>query len=162
MVTARGKAAETAVSRATDLLAAKGILAIDTPAGQRGGRLKRYRIADPYLRFWFRFIEPQLRNVEVGRPDLAVSAFRRSWATWRGRAIEPIVREGVVRMGPRLDPPWSAIESVSPWWDRTGAHEWDIAGSQQDRLPVAVGSIKWRDREQFDAQDLPPSLPPAP
>jgi AAA+ ATPase superfamily predicted ATPase len=149
-----GKTVETAVSRATDLLAAKGILAIDTPAGQRGGRLKRYRIADPYLRFWFRFIEPQLRNVEVGRPDLAVSAFRRSWTAWRGRAIEPIVREAVLRLAPRLDAPLSAIESVSPWWDRTGAHEWDIVGSQLDRLPVVVGSIKWRDRKQFDAQDF--------
>ena len=150
-----GKSAETAVSRATEVLVGdKRILAVDTPAGSRGGRLKRYRIADPYLRFWFRFVEPHLRDIEVGRPDLAVSAFRRSWATWRGRAIEPIIREGVLRLSPRLEPPFSDIETTDAWWDRTGIHEWDIVGSRRDGAPVAVGSIKWRGKKAFDKHDL--------
>lgn len=150
-----GKSAETAVSRATDILVGdKRILAVDTPAGGRGGRLKRYRIADPYLRFWFRFVEPHLRDIEVGRPDLAIGAFRRSWPTWRGRAIEPIVREGVLRLAPTLDQPFSDIESTDAWWDRTGIHEWDLVGSRRDGIPVAVGSIKWRSRKPFDNHDL--------
>ena len=63
------------------LVDVKQIVAVDFPGGGLDSRLKRYRIADPYLRFWFRFVEPQLRNIEVGRPDLAVEAFRRSWPT---------------------------------------------------------------------------------
>lgn len=150
-----GSAAETAVSRATDTLAkAKRIVAIDLPAGSRGGRLKRYRIADSYLRFWFRFIEPQLRNIEVGRSDLALKSFRDSWPVWRGKAIEPIVREAVLRLAPGLPAPYDSIEAVGGWWDRTGSHEYDILGIGAAGTPAAIGSIKWRERSTFGARDL--------
>jgi uncharacterized protein len=150
-----GTSAETAVSRATNLLVdTKRIVAVDLPAGARSTRLKRYRIADPYLRFWFRFIEPHLRNIEVGRSDLAIEAFRRSWPTWRGKAIEPLVREAFLRLAPSLEPPFDSIESVGGWWDRVGTHEFDIVGSNRRAEPVAVGSIKWKQTGRFDNRDL--------
>ena len=150
-----GSAAETAVSRATEtLVRTKRIVAVDVPAGSRGGRLKRYRIADSYLRFWFRFIEPQLRNIEVGRSDLALESFRVSWPVWRGKAIEPIVREAVLRLAPQLPAPYASIESVGGWWDRTGAHEYDLLGIGATGAPVAIGSIKWRERSPFGPRDL--------
>jgi AAA+ ATPase superfamily predicted ATPase len=150
-----GIAAKTAVSRATDILTdTKRILAVDVPAGDKGSRLKRYRVADPYLRFWFRFVEPQLRNIEVGRSDLALTAFSNGWGAWRGKAIEPIVRDGVLRLAPHLDTPFDSIESVGGWWDRRGKHEYDIVGSARGNTPVAIGSIKWRDKATFGAVDL--------
>jgi uncharacterized protein len=149
-----GKAAETSVTRAMKLLAdVKGIVAVDFPGGRLGSRLKRYRVADSYLRFWFQFVEPQLRNIEIGRPDLAVDAFRRSWPAWRGRAIEPLVREAVLRLAPRLDEALAGIESVNPWWERSGTHEVDLVGAGHDRLPLAVGSVKWRENQPFSDRD---------
>ncbi len=148
-------AAETAVSRATEtLVQTKRIVAIDLPAGSHSGRLKRYRIEDSYLRFWFRFIEPHLRNIEVGRSDLALESFRDSWSAWRGKAIEPLMREAVLRLAPRLPAPYDSIESVGGWWDRTGAHEYDFLGIGAAGAPVAIGSIKWRERSPFGARDL--------
>jgi uncharacterized protein len=150
-----GKAAETAVTRAVKVLAdVKQIVAVDFPGGRLDSRLKRYRIADTYLRFWFRFIEPQLRNIEIGRPDLAITAFQRSWPSWRGRAIEPIAREAVLRLAPRIAGSLAAIESVNPWWERSGTHEFDLVGAGHDGLPAAVGSIKWRESQQFNDRDL--------
>ncbi len=150
-----GSAAETAVSRASDtLVATKRIVAIDLPAGSRSGRLKRYRIADSYLRFWFRFIEPHLRNIEVGRCDLATKAFHESWSTWRGKAIEPLVREAVLRLAPSLPEPFASIESVAGWWDRTGAHEYDLVGLSRAGAPAALGSVKWRERSLFSAREV--------
>ncbi len=150
-----GRAAETAVVRATETLTrAKRIVAVDLPAASTSGRLKRYRIADSYLRFWFRFLEPQLRNVEVGRGDLALRAFRESWSTWRGKAIEPLVRDAVLRLAPTLPAPCDSIESTSGWWDRIGAHEYDVVGLDGRGTPVAVGSVKWRERALFTARDL--------
>lgn len=150
-----GKAAETAVTRAMKVLAdLKQIVAVDYSGGRLDGRLKRYRIADPYLRFWFRFVEPQLRNIEIGRPDLAVTAFRRSWPSWRGKAIEPIVREAVLRLAPGMQGPLAAIESVNPWWERSGTHEFDLVGAGHDGLPVVAGSIKWRQNQPFNDRDL--------
>ena len=80
--------ATTAVSRATDILTGtKRILAVDIPAGDKGSRLKRYPVADPYLRFWFRFVEPQLRNIEVGRSDLALRPFQTAGALGEARLL---------------------------------------------------------------------------
>jgi len=150
-----GKSAETSVTRAMKVLAdMKQIVAIDFPGGRSDSRLKRYRITDPYLRFWFRFVEPQLRNIEIGRPDLAIDAFRRAWPAWRGKAIEPIVRESVLRLAPRLRLPLSGIESVNAWWERTGRYEFDLIGAGHDRLPLAVGSVKWRESSAFNDRDL--------
>jgi hypothetical protein len=150
-----GKAAETAVTRAMKVLAeVKQIVAVDFPGGRLDSRLKRYRIADPYLRFWFRFVEPQLRNIEIGRPDLAVAAFQRCWAAWRGKAIEPLVREAVLRLAPRLGGALAGIEAVNPWWERSGTHEFDLIGAGHDGLPVAVGSVRWRETLPFGERDL--------
>jgi uncharacterized protein len=150
-----GKAAETAVTRAMKVLAdVKQIVAVDFSGGRMDSRLKRYRIADSYLRFWFRFVEPQLRNIEVGRPDLAVAAFHRSWPTWRGKAIEPLVREAVLRLAPGMAAPLTSIESVNPWWERSGGHEFDLVGAGRNGLPVAVGSVKWRETRPFTDRDL--------
>jgi len=147
--------ANTTVTRASDtLVEAKRIIAIDVPAGRRNSRLKRYRIANNYLRFWFRFVEPQLRNMEVGRSDLAIAAFQRSWPSWRRRAIEPLAREGVLRLARSFGPPLDATESVEAWWDRKGLYEFDIVASARDSTPVAIGSIKWRTGSPFDARDL--------
>jgi hypothetical protein len=148
-----GKPAETAVTRAMETLTVKQIVAVDYPARRAGGRLKRYRIADPYLRFWFRFIAPQLRNIEVGRPDLAIAAFRRLWPAWRGKAIEPVLRDALLRLAPDV-PQLRDIESVDAWWDRSGINEWDAVGTGRDRLPLAVGSIKWRETQPFGQRDL--------
>ncbi len=135
----------------------KQIVAVDFPGGRLDSRLKRYRVADPYLRFWFRFVEPQLRNIEIGRPDLAVTAFRRSWAFWRGRAIEPVVREAVLRLAPQMTGPanqLAGIESVNAWWERSGTHEFDLVGTGHDGLALAVGSVKWRESLPFSDRDL--------
>jgi hypothetical protein len=136
------------------LVDVKQIVAVDFPGGRLDSRLKRYRIADPYLRFWFRFVEPQLRNIEIGRPDLAVEAFRRSWPSWRGRAIEPIVREAVLRLAPSLAGQLAGIESVNAWWERTGTHEFDLIGAGHDGLPLVAGSVKWRENQPFNDRDL--------
>lgn len=148
-----GTAAQTAVTRTLTLLQAKGIVAVEVPAGSRGGRLRRYRVADPYLRFWFRFIEPQLRNIEIGRPDLGQRAFEASWATWRGKAIEPVVREGILRLAATLGPPFDEVESVDAWWDRMGRHEYDMVAMTRGTA-LAVGSVKWRERSPFGRDDV--------
>ncbi|MPY95484.1 MAG: hypothetical protein GEV08_21230 [Acidimicrobiia bacterium] len=150
-----GSAAGTATTRAVKVLSeAKGVLAVDRPVGSaRTSRLRRYRITDPYLRFWFRFVERQVPNMARGRADLAVAAFERDWPSWRGSAIEPVVRDALARLAPE-DEPLADVTDVGAWWNRDSSHEYDVVAATGRGRVALLGSVKWRLRRPFDAADL--------
>jgi uncharacterized protein len=133
----------------------KRVLAVDTPLSTKPDtRNKRYRIADPYLRFWLAFLLRGIPLIERGRGDLALTRIERSWPAWRGRAVEPIVRRSLLRLLPDED--WPETETVGGWWNRQNNPEIDLVGA--DRGPVAgrvhfVGSIKWLDAQPFGRRD---------
>ena len=147
-------ASSVALTRALKVLGEqKRVIAIETPAGQRvASRLRRYRITDPYLRFWFRFIEPQLANIARGRGDVAVNAFENGWPSWRGVAIVPIVRDAVARLAPSI-PLLADVSDVNGWWNRDHSVEVDLVASAADQVR-AIGSVKWRPRTRFTAAEL--------
>ncbi len=133
----------------------KRVLAADLPLSAKPDRKnKRYRIADPYLRFWLAFLQRGLPLIERGRGDLALQRIERGWTSWRGRAVEPIVRESLLRLLP--DEAWPDTEVVGGWWNRRNNPEIDVIGA--DREPVAgrvhfLGSIKWLEGRAFDHHD---------
>ena len=82
-------------------LAAKGVVAVDMPLSLKTDtKNKRYRIGDPYLRCWLALLEDAIPLIERGRPDIAVARIERSLPSWRGRAVEPLIRESLLRLLP--------------------------------------------------------------
>ncbi|WP_330232076.1 ATP-binding protein [Nocardia sp. NBC_00508] len=138
-----------------NMLQDKRIVASDLPLSTKPDtKNKRYRIADSYLRFWLAFLQRGIPLIERGRGDLALARIERSWTTWRGRAIEPLVRESLMRLLP--DERWPDTEAVGGWWNRQNNPEIDLIGA--DREPIAravhfVGSIKWLEDRPFDRHD---------
>jgi uncharacterized protein len=136
-------------------LLAKRVLAADTPLSARNGeRNKRYRIADAYLRFWLGLLARAIPLIERGRGDLALARIEKSWPSWRGRAVEPIVRESLLRILP--DTEWSRTEALGGYWNRQNNPEIDLVGA--DRAPVAnridfIGSVKWLEDKPFGRRD---------
>ncbi|GAA2134185.1 ATP-binding protein [Streptomyces synnematoformans] len=137
------------------MLLDKRVLAADLPLSAKPDRKnKRYRIADPYLRFWLALLRRGLPLIERGRGDLALDRIERGWSSWRGRAVEPIVRESLLRLLPSET--WPETEAVGGWWNRQNNPEIDLVGA--DREPVAgqvhfLGSVKWLDNRPFDRHD---------
>jgi DNA-binding transcriptional ArsR family regulator len=152
---ATGGISQASLGRALQLLAAKRLVEATTPLSTRPSRETRYAVADPYLRFWLSFVGPYLPEIERGRGDLTLARVRRSWTSWRGGAIEPVVRESMRRLpGDQLP---AGTNAIGGYWTRTNDPEVDIVGA--DREPVAtavtmVGSIKWQERRPFDDHDL--------
>ena len=151
---AAGGIGATPLTRALDVLQDKRIIAAELPISLRPSRDKRYRIADPYLRFWLRFIDPHMDEIERGRADLTLARIVRSWTTWRGRAVEPLIREALARTLP--DEHLPEAPAIGGYWTRTNDVEIDIVGA--DRQPVArelrfLGSIKWLENAPFDDHD---------
>jgi uncharacterized protein len=150
-------AAETAVTRALKVLVdTKRVVAVDHPVGtEPSTRLRRYRIRDPYLRFWFRFVQPQLANIARGRADIAVTGLRRGWPSWRGKAIEPTVHEGLLRMAPDVED-LADVVRVGGWWNRNNNPEVDIVATRdtKGRDIAAVGTVKWRENSPITRNDV--------
>ncbi|MFJ3840147.1 ATP-binding protein [Streptomyces sp. NPDC090054] len=136
-------------------LLAKRVLAADLPLSVKAdSKNKRYRIADPYLRFWLAFLQRGIPLIERGRGDLALERIERSWTTWRGRAVEPVVRESLLRLLP--DEMWPQTEAVGGWWNRQNNPEIGLIGA--DREPVAgqvhfIGSVKWLESQPFGRRE---------
>ncbi|MGW7685167.1 ATP-binding protein [Kribbella sp. NPDC054772] len=152
---AAGGLPATSLNRALQLLGLKRVVEAVTPLSTRPSKETRYYIADPHLRFWLAFLGPYLAEIERGRGDLTLTRIRTSWPSWRGRAIEPVVRESLLRL--RADGLPDGTGTVGGYWTRTNDPEIDIVAA--DRGPVAqritaVGSIKWLERKRFDARDL--------
>lgn len=137
-------------------LQAAHVVTADEPLSTRSGRHDhRYRIADPALRFWLAFVEPALAEIDRGRGDLSVRRFTGGYASWRGRAVEPLVRDALGRLLP--DEQWPDVLAVGGWWPRTNVPEIDLVGA--DRRGGAstvsfVGTVKWRTDRPVTATDV--------
>ncbi len=156
---AAGDLQQASLNRSLRLLATKRVVAVDQPLSTKAGsKDTRYRVADPYLRFWLAFLGPHMAEIERGRGDRVHERIQKSWSSWRGRAIEPVLREALERLAPaelRSDAGTGGV--VGGYWTRTNHPEIDLVFA--DRAPLAtailgVGSIKWLERSPFDAHDL--------
>lgn len=132
----------------------KHVLAIDEPLSVRATKPALYRIADTSLRFYLAIGRPVHELSRRGRAAAASTLISRRWASWRGRAVEPIIRDALSLAA--ADLPWPEAAAVGGWWNRAFDPEIDLIGA--DRAPVArtlwyAGSVKWLDHP-FGSQDL--------
>ena len=136
-------------------LVGKGVVAADMPLSMKADtKNKRYWIADTYLRCWLALLVDAIPLIERGRPDLALARIERALPSWRGRAVEPLIRESLLRLLP--DAGWPQTGAVGGWWNRQNKPEIDLVGA--DRRPVAsqvhfVGSVKWYENKPFTSRD---------
>lgn len=117
-----------------------------SPAG--GRRDVRYRLADNFLRFWFRFVFPYQESLRSGlRPAHHYAA-----------EVAPALPEHVAPVFESICRRWvranlgTRATIVSPWWGRAldrlrregsrGSEEIDIVGVARSRATV-VGECKW-------------------
>jgi AAA+ ATPase superfamily predicted ATPase len=118
-------------------------------------KLARYTIADPYLRFWLRFLADQLPLLQRGRSDVVLERVRTAWPSYRGKAIEPVVQSAIERLLP--DDRFGDARFVGGFWNRDGTVEVDLVGGRDTPTTASVafvGSIKWLERQPFGRHDL--------
>ncbi len=138
------------------LVTEKRVVAVDAPLSTRPGRPALYRVADSNLRLYLGAGRAAHELARRGRPDTAVRLLQRRWSSWRGKAVEPLVRQALALSSAAGATPWQATESVGGWWNRQFNPEVDLVGA--DRSPVAgqiffTGSVKWLGTP-FDRHDL--------
>lgn len=134
----------TSLSRPLARLIDLGLICREVPFGRSVRDTKRtfYRIADPFLRFWYGFVEPNRSRLAAGRISEVERDIRAAWPRFLGATWEELARASVphlVLAGTRWMP-------AQRWWgrDRDGAMlELDVvARSVKDPARVLVGEAK--------------------
>lgn len=125
------------------------------PLSTRRENRRLYLVGDPYLRFWLRFLGPNLPLILRGRAALVADLIARDWSVYRGQAVEPLVRASLERLLP--DPRLGSALHVGSYWSRDNRVEVDLVGAAEPAAPTAVsfvGSVKWREQSPFDRRDV--------
>ena len=126
---------------------------LESPAepGASQGDGSLYRLDDPFLLFWYRFVAPNRSRLEM---DLIELVRAEVLARLAGHVAE--VWEGLARRStPRLPLDGSCWNPGSRWWGRgaDGAPlEIDVVAESTDGRHLLLGEVKWSD--QADAADV--------
>jgi hypothetical protein len=137
----------TSLTRPLQRLVELGLVKREVPFGTTARDTKRtaYRIADPFLRFWFRFAEPARSRIEAGLGPIVASEVAAQFPHHAGSVWEDLARSAV----PRLRVAGLDWADVGRWWGtgRDGkAMEIDIVASSTDGRSVLVAEAEWSER----------------
>jgi AAA+ ATPase superfamily predicted ATPase len=104
----------TSLSRPLARLVDLGFVTRDLPFGQSSRDTKRtyYRITDPFLRFWYRFVEPNRSRLAAGQIGVVGHEVERRWSSFLGGVWEDLARASVPRLA-RGGRRWSP---AARWW----------------------------------------------
>ncbi len=134
----------TSLSRPIAKLVELGLLERDVPFGRSTRDAKRslYHIADPLLRFWYRFVDRNRSRLAAGQIDAVEADSRVEWPHHLGSVWEDLARRSVALLGIG----GRGWQPAARWWGR-GLHgrgiELDIvAAASDDPTTVLVGEAK--------------------
>jgi AAA+ ATPase superfamily predicted ATPase len=147
----------TSLSRPLQRLIELDLIRREVPFGfpPRSAKRTRYQIADPFLRFWFRFVEPNRSRLEAGRLTAVSRDMKRDFAHHVSGVWEELARASV----PRLDIFGERFGPASRWWGAgvdQKPMELDIVAESEDRKSLLLGEVEWA--EQIDAVRLAAEL----
>ena len=131
----------TSLSRPLSRLVELGLVVREVPFGRSVRNTKRtyYQLADPFLRFWYRFVEPNRSRLAAGQVTTVKQRVRNQWAQYLGLAWEQLARSQVARQeiaGHRWEP-------AMRWWD--SKNEFDIVARSSDNPGILlIGEVKLR------------------
>lgn len=112
---------------------------VPVTASARKSKRSRYRVRDEFLRFWFRYVEPNRSSIEESPDVVFDGTIAPSLPDHVSTTFEDVCREAVweaIRRG-ELDP----YAEVGRWW--YGEHEIDIVGLAPDADRLLLAECKW-------------------
>ena len=111
------------------------------PAERRSTTRSRYHVHDPYLRFYFRFIEPNLEMIEIGLADLLWERIGEQFRAFIGGTVfEELCREWVLLQAKQRRLPFSP-ELVGSHWAADA--QVDVVAINWREKQILLGECKW-------------------
>ena len=134
------------LSRPLSTLMAMDFIRREIPFGSnpRSDKRSLYRLADPFLRSWFRVVAPNRAGLAESPRETRLGYWHRHRAALEAYAWEELCRMAV----PLLHRSDSSIAALGPWeparryW-RGNDPEFDVVARSVDGTKVLVGEVKW-------------------
>lgn len=99
-------------------------------------RKGRYLISDNFLKFWFRYIYPNLSSIEEG--IFSEEVIRKDYNSYLGLVFEDVCRQFITKI-----PLNFAFTKIGKWWH--GDNEIDIVGLDENSGGIFFAECKWKD-----------------
>jgi AAA+ ATPase superfamily predicted ATPase len=141
----------TNLSRPLAKLISLGYLTKEIPfgEGEKNSKKSLYKIADPFMNFYFRFIAPNRSFIELGRIAPILSDLDHHFSAYTGDYWEKLCRETVSG---------TEIEGITygmahRWWGNVSKDErleLDVVAESLDKKKLLVGECKWTTKEDSD------------
>jgi hypothetical protein len=148
-----GFADRATTTRYLDTLRGLGLVEHRRPVAPRQVRQRwgLWHLADPYLRFWGRWILPYTSRIEFGEAEMLIQeVLRPGWDQFVGSVWEELARRHVHELAAqRVLPFWP--EEVGSWW--SSQRQIDVGAVQRGRRSALLGEARWR-REKMNVADL--------
>ncbi len=95
-----------------------------------------YRIADDFLRFWFRFVAPNKGTLEQGRTAAVRDSLADSLSDHTSQTFEHVCQQAVQSAAVPVD-----CSRVGRWWYKEA--EIDVVGLNPQTNTLLLGECKW-------------------
>ncbi|MEZ4726312.1 MAG: ATP-binding protein [Caldilineaceae bacterium] len=103
-----------------------------------------WHIADPYIRFWGRYILPYTGAIEKGQgAGLVEQILRPTWEQFVAITWEELARGSVYTLATQRTPGFWP-EAVGSWWD--AKHQIDVAAVSYQQRIAWLGEARWRNQ----------------
>jgi len=88
-----------------------------TPVTEPEAKRGLYRIRDPFFSFWFRFVRPNKRQLELGLEEGVWESVREGFNRYLGQVFEDVCCDALVEMTRRNMLP-ILVHRIGKWWRR--------------------------------------------
>lgn len=134
----------TAVARYLDILQQMRLITRRVPATESQPEKSKkgiYQIDDHFLRFWFRYVHPNLASLDLGLADAILDQrIRPDLDHFAAAAFEEAARAFVARLAQTGQLAFLP-ERIGGWWDRDA--EIDVLAISQSEKAALIGECKW-------------------
>lgn len=110
-----------------------------------GSRLVKYRLTDPFLSFWFRYIHRHRSTAEIGNFKFIQRLLESDFNNYSGRWLEELFKELLAETG--------NYSQIGSYWERGNQNEIDIVAINELEKTALIAEVK-RNPKKYNQQQL--------
>jgi len=120
-----------------NLIEVKVIKRVVPVTKRKKSRFGRYFLPDNFLKFWFRYIYPNLGSIEEGIFDIGI--IKQDYNTYLDEVFEEVCKQFLVKNRGRVFP----FSKIDKWWHKD--KEIDIVALNEQSKEIVFCECKWKE-----------------